>query len=122
MTAANVVTLIVAILGAGGLGALLQTKYINKRTSAQAAKLQAEAEVGLGQGWRLLLAEQRKETNELRERVALLERSEEQCKQELAELKETARQSLVTVEKRVMDLLNVEINKREKEVRGEPTD
>lgn len=103
---------IAAVLGAGGLGAFLQTKNINRRTSAEALKLSAEADVTLGGGWQTLYSAQRQDTNELRERVAVLEHDEAKCQKELEKLKGQMTVSSLDMEQKVIELLDKEIVKR----------
>lgn len=64
------------LLGAGGLAALLQAKTMNR-------KLSAEADVTLGGGWQVLWQASRTEINELRERLALVEKAEYDCRERL---------------------------------------
>lgn len=66
-----------ALLGTGGLAAIFHARAQNRSTDAQ-------TDVTLGQGWQTLVTEQRREINELRERVRLVEHQEEQCQERLA--------------------------------------
>lgn len=105
------VAIVGALLGAGGVTALLQSRSVNRRTLAEADKSEADAQVTLGTGWQLLVSEQRKELNELRERLAIVERSEEACQQRLAQLE--AHASPEKIEAKVSSLLDAKIAARE---------
>lgn len=108
-----------ALLGAGGIGALLHARSINKRTNAEANKVNVEAEVTLGGGWLALYTAQQEELNAMRERLVLVEQRamkaeerEQHCLRRLEELESHARVSLATVERKVMQLLDEELAKR----------
>lgn len=116
---ATYIALIVAVLGAGGAGALIQTRAMNRRTNAEAHKVDAETEVTLGAGWAALYAAQQGEIAGMRERVALVEHRaqaaedrEAECLRRLDEIEDHARSSLVEVEAKVLALLDQEITKR----------
>lgn len=78
------IPVILALIGGGGIGAILKTKADNRKTVAEADKVEAEAQVTLGGGWQVMWEAQRKELNELRERVAIVERQEAECREKLA--------------------------------------
>lgn len=86
MDAALIVAAAGALIGVGGITALLQAGAVNRRTLAQAREIDADAEVTLGGGWKRLVAEQRFELNEMRERISQLEEREADCKARLARL------------------------------------
>lgn len=101
------------LLGAGGVTALIQARAVNQRTVAQAHRADADAQVTLGSGWQRLVETQRTELNEIRERIAVIERQEEECRTELALLKAGA-SSPAAVERLVVSLIDQEIEKRER--------
>lgn len=105
------VALLGVLLGAGGFAALAQARSVNRRTNAEARGVDATAEVTLGEGWRELVTQQRIEINELRERLALLEERDARCQARLALLE--SGETPAALERRVADLVNVEINRRE---------
>lgn len=99
-----------AVLGAGGIGALLRARSDNRRTNAEAARTSVEADVTLGGGWKVLWDSARVEINEVRERLAIVEDREAECRARLASLEHTT--SHGTVEQIVVQLLDQEIAKR----------
>lgn len=103
MDLATIITIVGGLFGAGGIAAILKSTADNKKTSA-------EAEVTLGTGWQVLYQTSRQEINELRERLALVERSDQDCKRRLAKLEAEA--GGVDVEKTVLALIQKEIDKR----------
>lgn len=120
---AVVVALIGAALG-GGIVGIVQARAQNRRTTAEAVKVGAEAEVTLGGGWQVLWqsarddaaaaraesAQGRIETNELRERLAIVEQREQECRDTLARIEHHI--SPENVEKNVVSLIDREIAKR----------
>lgn len=90
------VALVGMVLGAGGISALLRARSQNRKTNAQ-------AEVTLGEGWQAFVEALRKDNNELRERVRVIEEKEEQCQRRLAVL-ESGEHSRVA-EKKVTELV-----------------
>lgn len=102
MDAAAVVGFVGALLGAGGLAALLQAKALNKKTTA-------EADVTLGSGWKLLWESVKADNNELRERVAVVEAAEEQCRERLNKIEGV---DTPHMERAVAALIQKEIVKR----------
>jgi hypothetical protein len=102
-----------ALLGAGGLGALLKSR-------AESVKIHADAEVTLGGGWQILVGELRVEVNELRERVAVEERRadasevrEALCQDRLADIeRRTEHVSEEHVERVVASVIDTELQKR----------
>jgi hypothetical protein len=122
-----IVALVGALLGAGGLTALLQARATNKRTIAEASKTSAEGEVTLGGGWQTLWQAARDdavaarteskaaraETNELRERVAVIEAQEADCRERLLKLESAAHPA--AVESKVVSLIDREITKRQEQ-------
>lgn len=107
MDPADVVAIFGFLFGAGGIAAILKTRADNKKT-------EADAELTLTGGWRVLYETSRAEVNELRERVALVEENEKKCQTRLAKLE---RVSGLDVEKTVQTLIEKEIQKLE-EVQG----
>lgn len=121
---AVVVALIGALFGGGVVG-IVQARAQNRRTTAEAVKVGAEAEVTLGGGWQVLwqsarddavaaraeAAQGRTEMNELRERLAIVEKREEECRDTLARIEHHIRPE--NVEKNVVSLIDREIAKRE---------
>lgn len=103
MDPAQIVTIIGFLFGAGGIAAILKTRAENKKT-------EAEAELTLTGGWQILYETSRKEVNELRERIVLIEKREEECQTRLAKLE---RVSGLDVEKTVQTLIEREVKKRE---------
>lgn len=101
-----------ALLGTGGLAALLQAGAVSRRTAAEAHKVDADAEVTLGGGWKVLVAELRGELNEMRERLSAVEQREAECKARLAKL-EAAGGTPEHVERTVARLVKEEIARRE---------
>lgn len=116
-----------ALLGAGGVTALVQARAVNRRTLAQAHQVDADAEVTLGGGWQTLVREVRAETaaarsetatvraeaNVLRERLARVEEREQECQSRLALLE--AGQAGVSgraIERVVQRLVTKEIDER----------
>lgn len=110
MDPAVIIAIVGGLFGAGGIAAILKTRADNKVT-------EANAEMTLTGGWQLLYQESRKEVNELRERIVLLEKREEECQMRLTKLE---RVSGLDVEKTVSALIEREIRKREGVV-DEPT-
>lgn len=83
------ITVVAALLSAllsGGLVAILSVRAQNRRTFAEAVKTNAEAEVTLGGGWRILWETAHKDLSEVRERLALVEANEARCQERLAVL------------------------------------
>lgn len=119
MDLAPLAAVIVAVLGAGGLGALLQARSLGRRTTAEAAKADAEAQVTLGDGWATLYAAQQSQITNLAERVKVVEHRaqtaedrEAECLRRLDEFEGRARSSLAAVETKVLALLDKEIAAR----------
>lgn len=108
MDPATIIAVVGSLLGAGGLAAILKTRAENKKT-------EADAEVTLTGGWKVLWETSRSEVNELRERLAIVEKKEQECNARLAKL-ETG--SSPEIEKRVQELIKTEIEKRGGEVDG----
>lgn len=82
-------TIVAAVLSAlvsGGLVGIVQTRAQNRRTIAEAVKANAEAEVTLGGGWRILWETAHKDLSEMRERLAVVEANESRCQERLAAL------------------------------------
>lgn len=112
-----VAVLIGAVLGASGLGAILQARALNRRTTAQANSIDADAQVTLGGGWQVLVGEQRVELNEMRERIAVVEQRAVAC-----ELREAGYLDRISALERreirgadfVIDLIDKEIERRER--------
>lgn len=100
-----------AIIGAGGIGALLQSRSLNRRTNAEATKMGVDAEVTLGSGWQELWQSARSEINEVRERLAVVENREAECRARLAQLE--SHSSPASIERVVASMLATEIAKRE---------
>jgi hypothetical protein len=111
----QIVPIVVALLAGGGLVGLLNYRASRRRTEADAKAVEATAEVTLGGGWQQMWESSRKEVNELRERVAILEDKEHRCLERLAML-EDKHASRTDVEKIVASLLDKEIVKREEHV------
>lgn len=108
------VALVGALLGAGGLAALVQARATNRRTIAEAHKVDADAEVTLAGGWKVLVETQRAEINELRERVVLVEQREADCKARLGKLERAiGAGSPGEVEALVAELVKKEIARRD---------
>lgn len=95
-----------ALLGAGGITALLKARSENRKVDAQ-------AEVTLGGGWHELWKSARSELNELRERLAIVEEKERVCQARLLEIETHARQSIAEVERKVLTLLDKRIATQE---------
>ncbi len=102
-----------ALLGAGGLTALLQARATNARTRAQAHQSDADADVTLGGGWHLMWESLRADNNELRERMAVVETREAECQSRLAQL-ESGHSSPAAVERMVVAMIDEEIRRRER--------
>lgn len=112
MDGPTIIAIVGGLFGAGGIASILKTRADNKKTSA-------DAEITLTGGWQVLYETSRAEVNELRERVALVERNEHECQQRLAKLE---RVSGLDVEKTVQSMIESRIKELEtKEVPdGEP--
>ncbi len=116
------VAIIGGLFGAGGVVAFLKVSADKRKILSDAKVGEATAEVTLGGGWQALWTatraendQQRKEINELRERVALVEKREHDCQARLAAL-EGNKTSHQDVEQVVARLLDQEIIKREEHV------
>lgn len=103
MDPAIVIAIVGGLFGAGGIAAIWKTKAENKKT-------EADAEITLTGGWQVLYETSRKEVNELRERVVVLEKREEECQRRLTKLE---RVSGFDVEKTVQVLIEKQIKKLE---------
>lgn len=101
MIAAIIATL-GAVLGAGGLAALVQARSLNKKTSA-------EADVTLGGGWQSLYITMREDLSKVRERLAVVEHNEEVCQKKLAALEHL---DPVKTERLVKQLIDRELEAR----------
>lgn len=99
----NLPLVIGAVLGAGGIGALLRARSENRQNNA-------DADVTLGAGWQVLWESARKDTAELRERLAVVEHREEECRVRLAQLE--SHSSPASIERVVATMLNAEISRR----------
>jgi len=110
MDPAVIIAIVGGLFGAGGIAAILKTRADNKKT-------EAEAEITLTGGWQVLYQESRKEVNELRERVALVEKKEEECQLRLGKLE---RITGLDGEKTVAALIETEIRKREEALARKP--
>ena len=105
------IAIVGSLFGAGGIAAILKTRSDNKKT-------EADAEVTLTGGWKVLFETSRAEVNELRERLAIVEKSDQDCKRRLAKLEQ---HEVINVERRVSALIEAEIAKREgKDDEGQP--
>jgi hypothetical protein len=118
-----IVAAVVALVGAGGVGALLGVRATNRRTNAEAVKTNVEAEVTLGGGWQALWQSARadaemyrKEVNELRERLVLVEQHDSECQERLAKLE--AHAAPEAIERKVVSLLDSAIERREERGHG----
>jgi hypothetical protein len=103
MDPAVIIAIVGGLFGAGGIAAILKTRSDNKKT-------EAEAEITLTGGWQILYETTRKEVNELRERLAIVEANERECKARLARLEMV--EDGFDVEKKVAYLIQAEIEKR----------
>jgi hypothetical protein len=107
MDSATIIAIIGALFGAGGIATILKTKSDNKKT-------EADAEITLTGGWKLLYetsrVESRQEINELRERLAIVEKDHGECKARLAKLETSGG---VDIEKKLSSLIQDAIRKRE---------
>lgn len=103
MDPAVIIAIVGGLFGAGGIAAILKTRSDNKKTDA-------ETELTLTGGWKVLYETSRAEINELRERLALVEKSDQDCKARLAKLENPG--NSVDVEKKLITLINNEIEKR----------
>lgn len=110
MDAPLIVLLVGALLGTGGLTAFIQARAVNRRTDAETRKTDVDADVALGDGWQVLWASARSDLNEMRERLALIEGREAECRDRLAALERDAHPA--AVEQLVMSLIDQEIAKR----------
>lgn len=106
-----IIAIIGGLFGAGGIAAILKTRSDNKKT-------EAEAELTLGGGWQVLWQTARTESNELRERLAIVEKSDIDCKSRLASLEA---QGSIDVEKTVATLIEEAIVKRGGDIIGNST-
>lgn len=125
-----IVGVVVALIGAGGIGALLGVRATNRKVNAEALKTTAEAEVTLGGGWQQLYQaarddavasraeshQTRVEINELRERLAVVERHDAECSERLAKLESHAAPE--ALERKVVTLLDDAIERREQRGSG----
>lgn len=98
-----IIAIVGGLFGAGGIAAILKTRSDNKKTDA-------ETELTLTGGWKVLYETSRAEINELRERLAIVERNEQDCKARLAKLEHPTISG--DAEKRLVSLINQEIEKR----------
>lgn len=98
-----IIAIVGGLFGAGGIAAILKTRSDNKKTDA-------ETELTLTGGWKILYETSRAEINELRERLAIVERNEQDCKARLAKLEHPTIAG--DAEKRLVSLINQEIEKR----------
>jgi hypothetical protein len=103
----TILAALVSALFTGGLVGILQSRAQNRRTTAEAEKVAAEAEVTISGAWQLLYTEQRKEINELRERLVIVEKSEEACQRRLAQLESHATPE--KIEAKVSSLIDAKI-------------
>ncbi len=107
MDPAVIIAIVGGLFGAGGIAAILKTRADNKKT-------EADAEITLTGGWKVLYetqrAESRMEINELRERLAIVEKTEHECQLRLAKLE---RVSGLDVEKTVQNLIEKHVEKLE---------
>lgn len=110
MDPAVIIAIVGGLFGAGGIAAILKTRADNKQT-------EANAEMTLTGGWQVLYQQSRQENNELRERIALLEKSDQDCKTRLARLEAGGG---IDIEKKVVTLIQAEIEKREEEIHDRP--
>lgn len=97
-----IIAIVGGLFGAGGIAAILKTRSDNKKT-------EAEAEITLTGGWKVLYDTSRTEINELRERLAIVEKNEHECKARLARLEGL---DTVTAEQKVLTMIQNEIEKR----------
>lgn len=97
-----IIAIVGGLFGAGGIAAILKTRSDNKKTNA-------DTEITLGGGWQVLWQTSRIEANELRERLAIVEKSDLDCKSRLAKLEELGS---FDVETKVSHLIDAEIKKR----------
>lgn len=96
-----IVGVVGALLGAGGLAALVQARSLNR-------KHVAEADVTLGGGWQTLYLTMREDLSKVRERLAVVEANEEACQRRLAQLEIDPKK----VERTVQALIRKELEKR----------
>ncbi len=99
----TIVLIIGAILGTGGVVGLLRARSQNRLNNAQ-------ADVTLGEGWNVLVTEYRREINELRERLAVVEKQEAQCRDRLSALESGSHAA--AVEKQLRTAIDKELEKR----------
>lgn len=108
MDPAIIIAIVGGLFGAGGIAAIYKTKADNKKT-------EADAEITLTGGWKILYDTSREEVNELRERVAVVESREKECNARLSRLESAGG---ADIEKTVVGLIGREIEKRG----GEPSE
>lgn len=96
MIAGIVVAAVGALLGAGGLTALLQARSLSRKNSA-------EAEVSLGGGWQALYLTMREDLSKVRERLAVVEAAEATCQERLARLERGRPAQTERIVKRLID-------------------
>lgn len=106
MDPAVIIAIVGGLFGAGGIAAILKTRADNKKT-------EADAEITLTGGWQVLYEttrkEMRDEINALRERLAVVEKNEQECQRRLSRLETTGG---ADVEEKLLTLIEQEINKR----------
>lgn len=107
------IVIIGALFGTGGIVAMYKARSDIKKINADSKKIEAEADVTLGGGWKILWETSRLEVNELRERLVIVEKSEENCKARLAKLENLANPDF---EKKVAKLIEEEIKRMGGEV------
>jgi hypothetical protein len=103
MDASVIIAIVGGLFGAGGIASILKTRSDNKKT-------EADAELTLTGGWQILYETSRAEVNELRERVAIVEKQEHECQLRLAKLE---RVSGLDVEKTVQSMIEKRISELE---------
>jgi len=103
-----IMAIVGGIFGAGGVAAILKTRSDNMKT-------EAETEITLTGGWKLLYESTRAEVNELRERLAIVEKNEQECKARLARL-ESSDIDEIEVEKKLSYMIQEAIKKRGEEL------
>lgn len=109
-----VIAALISALFSGGIVAIYTARAQNRQTNAETRKTDVEAEVSLGGGWAQMFETQRRDNNELRERLAIVEHREVECRDRLAAIEQaTEHVSQRHVEKVVADLIDQKITERE---------